>query len=63
MKCMEYSKILLNLIFAALNLRFIRGQKVFPVIHADRVIRSDQLSDYLAVKVNFPEFGKYNVIG
>ena len=38
MKCMEYSKILLNLIFAALNLRFIRGQKVFPVIHVDRVI-------------------------
>ena len=60
MKCMEYSKILLNLIFAALNLRFIRGQKVFPVIHADRVII---LSDYLVVKVNFPEFGKYNVIG
>ena len=38
MKSMEYSKIRLNLIFAALNLAFIRGQKVFPVIHADLVI-------------------------
>ena len=34
---------------------FIRGQKAFPVFHADRVL----LSDYPAVKVN----GKYNVIG
>ena len=55
---MEYSKILLNLIFPVLNLTFIGGQKVFPVFLADRVI-----TDYLAVKVNFPEFGKYNVIG
>ena len=38
MECMEYSKIRLNLIFAALNLTFTRGQKAFPVFHADRVI-------------------------
>ena len=38
MQCMEYSKIWLNLIFAALNLTFIRGQKAFPVFNADRVI-------------------------
>jgi len=38
MQCMEYSKILLNLFFAALNLTFIRGQKAFPVFLADRVI-------------------------
>ena len=38
MQCMEYSKIWLNLIFAALSLTFIRGQKAFPVFHADRVI-------------------------
>ena len=44
---MEYSKIWLNLIFAALNITFIRGQKAFPVFHAYRVIIS-----YPAVKVN-----------
>ena len=38
MQCMEYSKIWLNLIFAAQNLTFIRGKKDFPVFHADRVI-------------------------
>ena len=38
MQCMEYRKIGLNLIFAALDLTFIRGQKAFPVFHADRVI-------------------------
>ena len=32
--------------------------KTFPVFHVYRVI-----TDYLAVKVNFPEFGKYSVIG
>ena len=58
MECMKYSKIRLNLTFAALNLTFTRGQKAFPVFHADRVIIR-----LPAVKVNFPEFGKYNVIG
>ena len=38
MQCMKYSKIWLNLTFATLNLTFIRGQKAFPVLHADRVI-------------------------
>ena len=38
MQCMKYSKIWLNLTFAALNLSFIRGQKAFQVFHADRVI-------------------------
>ena len=38
MQCMKYSKIWLNPTFAALNLTFIRGQKAFPVFHADRVI-------------------------
>ena len=35
---MEYSKIRLDLTFAALNLTCTRGQKAFPVFHADRVI-------------------------
>ena len=35
MQCMEYSKIWLNLTFAALNLTFIRGQKAFEVFYAD----------------------------
>ena len=55
MQCME-SKIWRTLIFASLNLTFITGQKAFPVFHADRVIQ-------IVVKVNFPEFGTYNVIG
>ena len=38
MQCTEYSKIWLNLTFAALSLTFIRGHKVFPVFMADRVI-------------------------
>ena len=38
MQCTEYSKIGLNLTFAALSLTFIRGHKGFPVFHADRVI-------------------------
>ena len=38
MQCMEYSKIWLNLTFAAQNQTFIRRQKAFPVFHADRVI-------------------------
>ena len=38
MQCTEYSKIWLNLTFAALSLTFIRGHKVFPVFKADRVI-------------------------
>ena len=38
MQCEEYSKIWLNLTFAALNLTFIRGHKAFPGFHADRVI-------------------------
>ena len=38
MQCMEYSKIWLNLIFAALSLTFIRGQEAFPLFHAARVI-------------------------
>ena len=63
MKCMEYSKILLNLIFAALNLRFIRGQKVFPVIHADRVIirlpcGQGQLSRIWKVQCDWLSIGK-----
>ena len=37
------------LLFAALSLIFIRGHEGFLKSHA--------------VKVNFPEFGKYNVIG
>ena len=36
MECMKYSKIRLNLTFAALNLTFTRGQKAFPIFHADR---------------------------
>ena len=55
---MKYSKILLNLSFAALNLTFIRGQKAFPVFHANQVIIR-----LPTVQVNFPEFGKYSVIG
>ena len=64
MKCMEYSKILLNLIFAALNLRFIRGQKVFPVIHADQVIiirlpcGQGQLSRIWKVQCDWLSIGK-----
>ena len=38
MQRITYSKIWLNLTFAALNLTFIRGQKAFPVFHAERVI-------------------------
>ena len=37
MECLEFSKIRLNLTFAALNLTFTRGQKAFPIFHADRV--------------------------
>ena len=37
MECLEYFKIRLNLTFAALNLTFTRGQKAFPIFHADRV--------------------------
>ena len=37
-KCVQYSKIWLNLIFAAVNLTFIRGQKAFPVFRADQEI-------------------------
>ena len=37
-----------NLTFAALRVKFIRGHEGFSKFHA--------------VKVNFPEFGKYNVI-
>ena len=33
MQCMEYSKIWLNLTFAALNLTFINGQKALQVFH------------------------------
>ena len=63
MKCMEYSKILLNLIFAALNLRFIRGQKVFLVIPADRVIirlpcGQGQLSRIWKVQCDWLSIGK-----
>ena len=32
MQCMEYSKIWLNLIFAAMNLTFIRGPQSFPSV-------------------------------
>ena len=38
MQCKEYSKIWRNLIFAALNLKFIRGDKAFPVFHSDLAI-------------------------
>ena len=37
-QCLKYSKIWLNLIFVALNLTFIRGQKAFPVFLPDRVV-------------------------
>ena len=63
MKCIEYFKIWLNLIFAALNLTFIRGQKVFPVFHADRIIirlpcGQGQLSRIWKVQCNWLSFGK-----
>ena len=63
MQYMEYCKILLNLIFAALNLTFIRGQKAFPVFHADRVnIRlphgQGQLSRIWEVQCDWPSLGK-----
>ena len=38
MQRITYSKIWLNFTFAALNLTFVRGQKAFPVFHAERVI-------------------------
>ena len=59
MQYMEYSKIWLNLSFVALNLTFIL--KVRKLSQCFMQIK--QLLDYPAVKVNLPEFGKYNVIG
>ena len=53
-----YSKFWLNLTFAAPSLTFIRGHKAFLVFHADGVIIGLPCD-----QVNFPEFGKYNVIG
>ena len=63
MQCMEHSKIWLNLIFAALNLTFIRGQKAFPVFHADRVIirlpcGQGQLSRIWKVQCDWLSLGK-----
>ena len=63
MKCKEYSKIWLNLIFAALNLTFIRGQKAFPVFNADRVIirlpcGQGQLSRIWKVQCDWLSLGK-----
>ena len=56
MQSTEYSEIWLNLTVAALSLIFIRGHKAFPVL-------INYLSGYPAITVNFPEVGKYNVIG
>ena len=63
MVCMEYSKISLNLTFAALNLTFTRGQKAFPVFHADRVIirlpcGQGQLSRIWKVQCDWLSLGK-----
>ena len=59
----EYSKIWLNRIFAALNLTFIRGQKAFPVFHADQIIirlpcGQGQLSRIWKVQCDWPSLGK-----
>ena len=63
MQCMKYSKIWLNLTFAALNLSFIRGQKAFQVFHADRVIirlpcGQGQLSRIWKVQCDWLSLGK-----
>ena len=63
MKCMEYSKIRLNLTFALLNLTFTRGQKAFSVFHADReIIRlpcgQGQLSRMWKVQCDWLSLGK-----
>ena len=63
MQCLKYSKIWLNLIFVALNLTFIRGQKAFPVFLADRVIirlpcGQGQLSRIWKVQCDWLSMGK-----
>ena len=63
MQCMEYSKIRLNLIFTALNLKFIRSHKAFPVLLADRVIirlpcGQGQLSRIWKVRCDWLSMGK-----
>ena len=64
MQYIEYSKFdYLNLSFASLNLIFIRGQKAFPVFHADRVIirlpcSQGQLSRIWKVQCDWLSLGK-----
>ena len=63
MQCMKYSKIWLNLTFAALNLSFIRGQKAFQVFYADQVIirlpcGQGQLSRIWKVQCDWLSLGK-----
>ena len=60
---MEYSKFWLNLILAALNLTFIRGQKAFRVFDADQVIirlpcGQGQLSRIWKVQCDWLSLGK-----
>ena len=60
---MEYSKIWLNLTFAALSVTFIRGYKAFLVFHADRVINrlpcdQGQLSRFWKVQCDWLSLGK-----
>ena len=68
MECLEFSKIRLNLTFAALNLTFTRGQKAFPVFHADRVIirlpcGQGQLSRIWKVQCDWLSLGKECFLG
>ena len=63
MQCTEYSKIWLNLTFAAPSLTFIRDHKAFPVSHADRVIiglpcSQGQLSRIWKVQFDWLSLGK-----
>ena len=63
MQCTEYSEFWLKLIFAALNLTFIAGQKAFPVFNADRVIirlpcGQGQLSRIWKVQCDWLSLGK-----
>ena len=63
MQCTEYSEFWLKLIFAALNLTFIAGQKAFPVFNADWVIirlpcGQGQLSRIWKVQCDWLSLGK-----
>ena len=58
----------LNLIFAALNLTFIKGQKAFLAFHADRVIirlrcGQSQLSRIWKVQCDWLSLGRNVVFG